>query len=959
MVISLTTMTAQASSSITGDELIMGENYVNYDGDECYDYIWTPEESGTVTFTFAESEIGWTCVVYEGLNFVNASNSMDNSTGVFTFSVEAGKEYTISIDNPSYTAGVIAFTAEMGEGSGASTAGSTLETAIDLTANNTINIAANGKTYYTVAMLDNSKTYNVTVTNSTVGPMAGQQQIGITAYYNGAADGDTVYNVVESTAVVRPGMTGAIYFSVENAFMYGDLNATVTVAEVTGGGSEGEGGNTPSSTVGTYDDPAEISFNSDNTVVVEQWNAYWYEYTATEDGRILITVDGNTTGWYFDVYNGEEYLYCVTSGTDDVIVKAGETIKLGFGHETGNATFDFEAVFEAGSYEKTPNGTENYPFTMPMGTNTVNVPAGEPVWYKYVATESGTLVLTMKTDESTNGWFYDGYLNEFDSSAFPANPETGFGNASTDTEPASLKSISLNAGDVVKFMVMTALNADWERPAGTVVFNAWFTAGEGTGSDEKAEKVVSDTLLVLGKNTVELDPSAETTIFEFTPEEAGEYIFTTDNGVLGYWGGGSFFTQDLTENKTTTLKYNLENVGPSIMIGVTGAEGDAVITIKKGGEAETKPTIPTIIYENVIVPTWSEEYEVDLPNIVNIEDNVVDKAVLGTDGYYHLNEANGPILFVDFDSDKMSFIEAYGYGRLNGVVKNDANETVAIVDYNEAFMSYYSAANDNGCYPLTEDLITILKEVGANETWYGEFGWIGGDPDEAWMFACCYADAITTVDSEVEKAEIEDTNIIIKDSNKITADSLEAIIEASKGNDVVFTVETGDKVVTYTFAADTLKLVDGKETYDFTVEIIDDYAKATEDKAVIEKDMFVARVNFNYEGKLPAKATIIIPVGTDYASKTLYYYKILADGTLKYVCDATVDAKGNASVTQDSCSDYVLLTKKLGNATTGGSTTGTTSPSTGDNANVAVWAVVMVVAAGAAFVVAESKRRAR
>ena len=630
-------------------------------------------------------------------------------------------------------------------------------------------------------------------------------------------------------------------------------------------------------------------------------------------------------------------------GKGGVVVAAGDVIKLGFGHEDGTAEIPFEVEFEAGTFTKVPNGKENAPYVMVMGDNTVNVPENTAVWYTYVATEDGTLAITMKTDESPKGWFYDGYVNDYDYTYFPANPETYMGPSSTDTDPASLRSIPVEAGDVVKFMVMTAWDEEYVRPAGTVVFSAWFTAGEVSGSDEKSEKVISDEVLVLGENVVELDPTAETTIFEFNPEEAGVYVFTTDNGVLGYWGGGSFFTQDLTENKTTTLEYNLENVGPSIMIGVTGAEGEATITVKLAGEAETKPVIPTIIYENLVVPEYSDEFEVIPTNVVDVYDTVKDQAFLGEDGYCHLNDVDGPVLFVNLHGTTISLLEAYGYGRLNGVIVDDDDKTIAIVDFNTAFEEYYAAASDNYYYPLTEDLATILQAVGANEGWYEEGGFVGGTypNDDAWMFACYYDENITSLETEVEEAEDDGKmNVEIKgESSKVTAESFEIIAALNEDTAVVLEVEVGDEVVTFEFAADSLALVDGKETYDFSVELIDDYAEATEDKANIEKDKFVLRVNFNYEGKLPATATISIPVGTDYANKTLYYYQILADGTLKYVCDAKVDAKGIAKVTQDHCSDYVLLAEKPAEAGDGTVAPGGTT--TGDATNIALWIAVL------------------
>ena len=69
------------------------------------------------------------------------------------------------------------------------------------------------------------------------------------------------------------------------------------------------------------------------------------------------------------------------------------------------------------------------------------------------------------------------------------------------------------------------------------------------------------------------------------------------------------------------------------------------------------------------------------------------------------------------------------------------------------------------------------------------------------------------------------------------------------------------------------------------------------------------------------------------AYKTLYYYQIMEDGTLKFVCDAPINSDGKAVVTQDHCSDYVLLTEKIVEEVD--------APKTGDSTNFALWIAVL------------------
>ena len=120
------------------------------------------------------------------------------------------------------------------------------------------------------------------------------------------------------------------------------------------------------------------------------------------------------------------------------------------------------------------------------------------------------------------------------------------------------------------------------------------------------------------------------------------------------------------------------------------------------------------------------------------------------------------------------------------------------------------------------------------------------------------------------------------------------------------------------------------------VEDVKDETVAKNDK-ITDKN-FVLKVEFAHDGKLPAKATITIAVPAEVAEKydVLYYYEIKADGTLEFICEAPVDANGNAKVTQDHCSDYVLLTEKIVEEAPK-----VEAPDTGDATNFALWIAIL------------------
>ena len=139
----------------------------------------------------------------------------------------------------------------------------------------------------------------------------------------------------------------------------------------------------------------------------------------------------------------------------------------------------------------------------------------------------------------------------------------------------------------------------------------------------------------------------------------------------------------------------------------------------------------------------------------------------------------------------------------------------------------------------------------------------------------------------------------------LSADDFAAVVAENASSDVVFKAENG---VSIKFAKGTMAEVDGVEAYDFTSVISTDLDSSASDK--LTKDNFVLSIDYAYSGKLPAKAEISIPVGADYAGKTLYYSRILENG-VKLIDSAVVDKNGYITVSQDSCSDYILTTENI------------------------------------------------
>jgi len=259
---------------------------------------------------------------------------------------------------------------------------------------------------------------------------------------------------------------------------------------------------------------------------------------------------------------------------------------------------------------------------------------------------------------------------------------------------------------------------------------------------------IADDVLLMGDNSLTMIEGVETTIFEFEPEEPGSYIFeiADANAKIGYWGGGRFFVSDQTENKSNKLEFKVNQApGPSIMVGVSGVEGAFAMNVS-AGEYEAPPVVENIMYENVHTPVKYTLPDYSLRS-VNVTDGKPQKAVLDSEGYYHLDSVDGPVLVVDLTGDDVNLQVAMSTGNIAHYEKNEKGQTIRKIDYRDALTAYLSVS-DGGCYPMTEDLAQIYQNYGADAGWYLESSFIfqGVIPDEdGWLFACSYNNNYTSV----------------------------------------------------------------------------------------------------------------------------------------------------------------------------------------------------------------------
>lgn len=185
----------------------------------------------------------------------------------------------------------------------------------------------------------------------------------------------------------------------------------------------------------------------------------------------------------------------------------------------------------------------------------------------------------------------------------------------------------------------------------------------------------------------------------------------------------------------------------------------------------------------------------------------------------------------------------------------------------------------------------------------------------------------------------------------ISADAFTTLLTENANRPVVI---KSNEDVTFTFAAGTMKVVESKTDYDFGVKVVKQYDRIPESvQGRVSQDNFVAHIEYNYSGQLPAAARIRIRLGSEYIGKTLYYYLENEDGSLKYIQSVAVDSEGYITVTQSHCSNYVLLDQAVGSDMV---KTGDTTPVSLYGNLLLTGAAGMIIAAG---VVVRQRRRAR
>ena len=192
-----------------------------------------------------------------------------------------------------------------------------------------------------------------------------------------------------------------------------------------------------------------------------------------------------------------------------------------------------------------------------------------------------------------------------------------------------------------------------------------------------------------------------------------------------------------------------------IVIGVdAGEDTSCTIAIQRIGEPQYDISDePWVVYEKTVELTPYKLTGAVADFDITASTDTYD-LVLGEDGYYHLDSADGPLVLVYLGED-LDYLDCYQtILDHTGVVcyfYDENGEFVKKESYTECLLEYLEYMDeDTGVYPLTEDLKYIIQNNGDHSGWWDEESSSylfkddagnkvpGINPEISWLFMCCY-----------------------------------------------------------------------------------------------------------------------------------------------------------------------------------------------------------------------------
>lgn len=263
--------------------------------------------------------------------------------------------------------------------------------------------------------------------------------------------------------------------------------------------------------------------------------------------------------------------------------------------------------------------------------------------------------------------------------------------------------------------------------------------------------------------------AGERSYFLFTPTTAGTYEFSIsdETAQIGYYGA-PHFVQSLSAAEVTDNTFTLsisssmigtEGGGTAVnVIGIdAGENAQCVLTIQRIGDAAWSVSDePWTIYEPTVelspytLPEGAVLEQFDLTAATDAYNLVFNEA----DGFYHMDSADGPLVLVRLNGE-CQYIDCYKtileHTGVNKYFYDENGEFERKENYTDCLLKYIENMDENnGVYPLTEDLKYIIQQGGEYSGWWDMDGYNylfkdsdgnvvpGINTEIAWLLMCCY-----------------------------------------------------------------------------------------------------------------------------------------------------------------------------------------------------------------------------
>ena len=637
---------------------------------------------------------------------------------------------------------------------------------------------------------------------------------------------------INVTPIMNKAGMGVVYYYIVNINTEGNGLYYVSVGENTSASGGGVTG------TGAYQDPYDITEALDAVPgVANRQTAYYMISGLNASGKYTITVGSSNTQGNYQVsdmsgtsvadsaqvaaawtqarieataYASGAVLFSITSlygNVGDFVVDVEEVTQSGGGAQVGSEENKAELVFD--------EITEVVPFGA----------YGKVYHMTWTADAEGYLSIEFPNNLNLSGWMCN--ISEEDFAFDAVGSESAYENdEDPETTYANPVTVGVKEGEIINIFV-----AATDYVAGTISYKASFEAGtverveetpdfrEETMNEEE-DYIQAYDVITEGETEAPVSLIFSHTLYDFCPTEAGIYTITVSGGVVGKWGDSMNILTNPNAT-TSTVEVTINSVGQSAIIGLTGLfEETVIITATKTGNVEEEVVAETNDYENTVTPSNQtlagdfEDYQ-----YVNIDDTTVDKAVLGADGFYHLNAADGPVLWVVLNDTWLSLMGAAtandGAGMLIEAIIEDG-KVVEKINYSAALMAYAGCAataeDGTKLYPMTADLKAMLEKAGTSLGWYdAKYGIVGSEVDtkDNWMFCTMYVeDVLEGADSNWTQDSKEGVTIRF---NIPFAEFKELKIDGKVVDPKYYTAKEGSTIIT--LSADYLNTLEvGKHT---------------------------------------------------------------------------------------------------------------------------------------------------